>query len=194
MASEIEVLYGATVQQLSAKWGLEDGPRGGDRRVIGGYRSVVEDMLDGIDVLTGNVVAQVSSTPDGVSIRIATGESLQVDRVIVTVSLGVLKSGDIRFEPALPSVRRAIIGDLGMGRADRVWLRYDEPFWTTDAVRWQAVGSDSAITEWVNLEPITGAPVLVGLVGAQHAVALAAMSDDDVRELARLALGPFVDG
>lgn len=116
---------------------------------------------------------------------------MQVGRVVVTVPLGVLKTRGIRFEPPLPTGHVVAALQLDMGVSDRIWLRFDEPFWRTDATRWSVVGSDLAITEWVNLEPATGAPVLVGLVGAGRALALADADDDEFVELARLSLRPF---
>ncbi|HEV7956038.1 MAG TPA: FAD-dependent oxidoreductase, partial [Marisediminicola sp.] len=131
---------------------------------------------------------------DGVNIRFATGESLRVGRAVVTVPLGVLKSGAIRFEPSLPTAHIIATLGLGMGTVDKVWLRFDEPFWTTSAVRWTIVGGDLDITEWINLQPATGSPILVGLVGGERATALAELSDDEVIERARRSLEPFGSG
>ena len=197
LAGQVEIPYGADAASFSARSGFgdgeHDGERGGERIVLTGFDTLVTDALDGVDVLTSNVVAEISYGDDGVGIRIATGESQRVDRVIVTVPLGVLKSGDITFEPRLPVEHAVAIVGLGMGVSDRVWLRYDEKFWTTDATRWSVIGSDFAITDWINLEPATGSPILVGLVGGDRALALAAADDDEVIELARRSLEPFVD-
>lgn len=191
LRDEIAIAYGADADELSAKYGTDDGSRGGDRIVLGEYESLVDAELDGVSVWTTNVVSTVAYDDEGVSLRFATGESLQVDRVVVTVPLGVLKSGAIRFEPSLPLGHAIAIAGLGMGNLEKVWLRFEEPFWTTDAVRWTVIGGDFDITEWLNLQPATGSPILVGLVGGERAAALAELGDGEVVELARRSLEPF---
>lgn len=188
----IAVDYGADVDELSARHGLDDGPRRSDTLVVGGYGTIVTDALDGLAVWTTNVVSAISYDENGVSIRVASGESLQVDRVVVTVPLGVLKSGDIRFEPRLPIGHVAASIALEMGTVEKVWMRFDEAFWDTDAVHWSVVGGDLDITAWVNLEPSTGSPVLVGIVGGERAVALAELDDRELVDRARRSLEPFL--
>lgn len=47
---------------------------------------------------------------------------------MITVPLGVLQAGSIRFHPELPDLLAAI-GGLEMGQALRITLRFREPFW-----------------------------------------------------------------
>jgi hypothetical protein len=192
LRDDVAVPWAADADDLSARHGLDDGPRGGDRIVVGGYSTVVDDLLDGVDVWTGNVVSEVVYDDDGVSLRIGTGESLQVDRVVITVPAGVLKSGGIRFDPPLPREFTLALRGIGSGASDVVWVRFDEAFWTTDVTRWRVVGGDLAITQWVNLLPLTGSPVLVGSVGGRHALALAELDDAEVTNLVRSSLEPFL--
>ncbi len=192
LRNDIGLDFGAGADELSAQQALSDGERDADRIVLGEYQSLVAGTLDGVSVWTTNAVSTLSYGDEGVGIRFATGESLQVDRAIVTVPLGVLKSGDIRFEPRLPLAHTVAIHGLGMGTVDKIWLRFDEAFWATEAVHWTIVGGDLDITEWLNLEPLTGSPILVGIVGGDRATALAELGDDELIERARLSLEPFV--
>jgi monoamine oxidase len=48
------------------------------------------------------------------------GEIFQADAVAVTVSLGVLKSGMIAFDPELPDRKRSAISRLGFGLLNKV--------------------------------------------------------------------------
>jgi hypothetical protein len=72
-----------------------------------------------------------------------------------------------------------------------VWLRFEEPFWTTDAVAWNLVGTDDEITTWFNLEPITGEAVLVGIVGGEAAERMEQLDDGELTERLRQTLAPF---
>jgi hypothetical protein len=79
-----------------------------------------------------------------ITITCTNGDTLQADAVVVTVSLGVLKSEGIVFDPALPDQKRNAISRLGFGLLNKVSLFlnyilyqvvlvYDDPFWDTEA-------------------------------------------------------------
>ena len=181
---------GASASELSTWYGLTDLPAR-DRIVIGGFSGVVTDALKGVRVSLSTAVLGVSHSDSAVSLKLGTGESLTVDRVIVTVPLGVLKSNAVAFDPLLPFSHRTAISALGMGSVETVWLRFDKPFWSTDAAVWSLVGTDSDITDWVNLQAITGEPVLVGIVGGKAARRVVKLSDDDLLQAVLTALAPF---
>jgi monoamine oxidase len=159
--------------------------------VTGGLSALVEESLDGVERFLSTTVVGVSLGDDTVSLRLGTGESLTVDRAVVTVPLGVLKDDGIDFDPLLPFSHRAAIDALGMGTVDTVWLRFEEPFWTTDAVAWSLVGTDDDITTWFNLEPLTGEAVLVGVVGGAAAERMERLDDGALLDGLRLTLTPF---
>ncbi|MBG6108198.1 NAD(P)/FAD-dependent oxidoreductase [Frigoribacterium sp. CG_9.8] len=182
---------GANASQLSAWYGLADLPAR-DRIVTGGFSGVIADALKGVRVSLSTAVLGVSHGGSAVSLKLGTGESLTVDRVVITVPLGVLKKNAIAFDPLLPFTHRSAISALGMGSIETVWLRFDTPFWSTDAAIWSLVGTDSDITDWVNLQAITGEPVLVGIVGGKAARRVAKLSDDDLLQSVMTALAPFV--
>ena len=48
------------------------------------------------------------------------------------------------------------------------------------------------IRQWINLMPLTGDAVLIGLIGGSDALALSELGDDDVREIALASLQPFL--
>ena len=155
---------------------------------------------------------EVSLDDDAVRLKMATGESIRVDRVIVTVPLGVLQSDSITFDPPLPFGHRTAITTLGSGAVEKVWLRYDTPFWTREEAFWSLVVNAPAftadstptpsatpsetespmITQWINLMPLTGDAVLIGLVGGSVARAFADLGDDEVRDIALASLQPFL--
>ena len=191
LRNDVAIRFG-TGSELSSRYGLDDGPRGADRIVAGGFVTLVDDALDGIAVWTNNVVSRIAHDDEGVNLRFATGESLNADRVVVTVPVGVLKSRDITFEPRLPLPHIVATIGLQMGSVDKIWMQFESRFWATDAVRWSVVGGDLDITEWINLEPATGSAILVGLVGGERAAALADLGDDELVLAARRSLEPFL--
>jgi monoamine oxidase len=187
----LSTVYGADASQLSSWYGLDQAAP--SQVVTGGYNGLVTDALDGIKTSLSTVVAEIAYSDTAVSLRLGTGESLRVDRVVITLPLGVLKKGSVRFSPLLPLTHRGAIAALGTGAVDSVWLRFDRKFWKTDAAIWNLVGTDDTITTWINLEPLTSEPVLVGIVGGDAAHSLAKLSDKQVRTNAMRALKPFLD-
>ncbi|MFP3467737.1 FAD-dependent oxidoreductase, partial [Leifsonia sp. SIMBA_070] len=81
------------------------------------------------------------------SVRFASGEAITVDRVVLTVPLGVLQADAIEFDPPLPFEHRGSIAALEMGQMESVWLRYEAPFWDTTAGVWQLTGPIGEQTE-----------------------------------------------
>ena len=185
----LATVYGADASDVSSWFTSEsDLPT---TVVTGGYGELVADTLDGIETFLSTTVVGVAYNDNRVSLRFGTGESLAVDRVIVTVPLGVLQEESIEFDPLLPFEHRTAIAALGMGTIDTVWLRFDEPFWTTDAVIWNLVGTDDEITTWYNLEPVTGEAVLVGVVGGAAADRTELLDDDELTAAVLSTLAPF---
>lgn len=91
----------------------------------GGIGAFVERRLGaGLDIRLGTPATRIAwNTPGGrVSVETARG-ALSADHCIVTVSTGVLASGALRFDPALPGVTQDAIGALPMGLAMKVVLR-----------------------------------------------------------------------
>ena len=165
---------------------------GGDRIVLGGFATLLVDVSEGIDVLSSSVVTRIAYSDAGASLRLGNGESLSADRVIITVPLGVLKTKVMEFDPPLPFAHRGAIAALGMGTLDKIWLQFDEPFWDTDAPLWSTVGGDDDFRIWINMVPLTGEPVLVGLVAAETALRLAEVDDDEFLAAALSSLEPFL--
>lgn len=187
--ASLATVYGADASRLSSWFTADD--TGPSTIVTGGLNRVIADSLDGVETFLSTTVVGVSYNERRVSLRLGTGESLAVDRAIVTVPLGVLQDDGIAFDPLLPFAHRTAIASLGMGTIDTVWLRFDEPFWTTDADIWNIVGTDDVVTTWFNLEPLTGEPVLVGMVGGDDAERFELLSDDELTAALRSTLAPF---
>lgn len=188
---------GASAFELSASYGVAEAPAddGPDapRLVVGGLDTVVEAALDDLDVVLSSTVIRIGYDDDGVSLRLGRGESLNVDRVVVTVPLGVLKTGAIEFAPALPQPTLDAIDALGVGELEQLWLRFDEPFWSTEATVLSVIDDTAVVAEWINLLPSTGQAILVGLTAADDVPVGAALGDDEFVEAALATLVPFID-
>lgn len=191
LRSQFGLRLGGQADGISAWYGPNELGTGRQSLVLGGYGRLVESLLTGVDVALSSPAGSVSYGNTGVSVRLVSGESLTADRVVVAVPLGVLKDAGIGFDPLLPFPKRAAIAALGVGTVETVALRFAIPFWSGGAVLWKQLGSASPFTEWINLEPLTGAAVLLGRVGPDGANTVAKLSEPELSALARNALVPF---
>ena len=58
---------------------------------------------------------------------------VEADKVIVTVPVSILKSGDIQFTPALPASKSTALSNIDMDASLRVLLDFKTNFWGTDS-------------------------------------------------------------
>ena len=189
------IVTGAEARRISTRYALDELPSGDRMLSVGGLAAYVDGLLDGIDVLLSSAVTTVRWNVDAVSLRLGTGESFTVGRVIISVPLGVLKGDGITFEPELPLVNRRGIAALATGDLETVWVRYSESTWSDDAELWSLVPTDGGpdIRTWVNLHAVTGDPVLVGLLSGAEARRFAGLNDAEALEAVTEALAPFLD-
>lgn len=157
----------------------------------GGYVRLVEAIAGDTDVRFGRRVESIGHDPSGVRVLatdLVTGRQseLRGSHALVTVPLGVLKSGRIAFGPALPERKRAAIGGLWAGDFEKVALAFGEPFWENDLKTHILHLSERVPMEFpifVDLQRISGFPVLVGLCSAAFARKTYRLPDRQVLEL-----------
>lgn len=171
---------------------------GGDLLIYdGGYGKIVEGLAAKLDIQTGAVVERVAHDADGVRLQVRVGENeekMRADRVIVTVPLGVLKSGAIQFDSGLPPEKLAAIGRVGFGNYEKFGLRFPKQFWPNEAQRFNflteaesGVGSEQ-FTSWLNNAHYSGEPILVVYHSGSRAKAINKLSDDQLLDATMDAL------
>ena len=116
LAGNFEQEYGGAADRLSA-WFVDDGKEFGGTDVLfpGGYGQLTDYLARGLDIATNAAVSEVRWGGRGVEAGLSSGQTIRADRVIVTVPLGVLQRGGIRFVPELPAAKRKAIERLGHG-------------------------------------------------------------------------------
>ncbi|UPT63015.1 MAG: FAD-dependent oxidoreductase [Hyphomonadaceae bacterium JAD_PAG50586_4] len=178
LAGNYEQEYAGAAEHLSA-WNLDDGEEfeGDDVLFPGGYDQITRFLARDLDIRLNSVVSKVRWDEGGAELVLSTGETRRADQVIVTVPLGVLKSGAIRFTPDLPGDKRQAIERLGMGLLNKHFLRFDRVFWSAE-YDWHELLKETPgrWSQWVSLAKI-GAPVLLGFTGADAARAIEPRDD-----------------
>jgi monoamine oxidase len=179
MAHRSEDLCGAPVTDLDAHGLDEEHVAGGEVVFPGGYGQYVTALAAGLDVRTEAVVTLVEQNDERVRVTTADGAVFCAQHVVVTVPLGVLQAGDVRFDPPLVAPAAEAVERLGMGVYDKVFLRFPSKFWDAWVIRQQGpAGSDWH--SWYDMSRVTDEPVLAALVGGDSARRLETLSDDEV--------------
>ena len=118
----------------------------------------------------------------GRQVRVTTNTATYTaDRAIVTLPLGVLKAGDVRFTPALPGRKRKAIAALGMGVLNKCYLRFATAFWPT-TVDWLEYipARRGEWTEWVSFMRAANLPVLLGFNAADQGRKIEGWTDEEI--------------
>ncbi|SVA90645.1 uncharacterized protein METZ01_LOCUS143499, partial [marine metagenome] len=113
--SEISNEYGADLTNLSRDY-FDIGEDYGDGELVlpNGLQQLTDVLKDEVDIRLNHIVTKIEYQ-DGRVIVYANNKKFHAKKVLVTVPLGVLKSGDIEFIPPLPTSKQNAISELGMG-------------------------------------------------------------------------------
>lgn len=157
----VEEQCGAWIGDLDAH-GLDEDAIDGDEVIFPrGYDELPRRIGAGLDIRLGTTVTRVSRSRDGITVH-AGGAALTADQAIVTVPLGVLKSGAIHFEPELPDAVAGPLTRLGMGVFNKVFVQFPERFWKEDSYVIRALGeAGEHWHSWYDVSAISGIPTLL---------------------------------
>jgi len=120
-------------------------------------------------------------------------QKFRAKKILVTVPVGVLQSGTIRFSPALPQITEAA-NKLGFGPVIKTVLQFDEAFWKNkeftqnkDLDKLSFLFSKAVIPTWWTYYPKDVA-MLTGWSGGPHADELKDMSSEEILQKALRSL------
>lgn len=181
LSGDYEQEYAGPAEQLSAHWHDSAKAFGGEDRLFPqGFDRLAHHLASGLAVQLSQVVREVHW--QGPAVRVLTERSeFLAERVVLTLPLGVLKAGSVRFFPALPAATQAAIDQLGMGVLNKLYLRFARPFWPVEADWLEVIAPErGAWTEWVSLQRVAGVPVLLGFNAATRGRQIEAWDDERV--------------
>lgn len=195
ISSTYEQEYSGGSRELSA-WSMDEGDEfGGDDALFpGGYGQIISHLARGFDIRRNHVVTSIQAHSSGATLHFADGATLEADHVLVTVPLGVLKAGDIAFNPPLSAPKQRAIDRLGMGLLNKHWLLFDRVRWP-QSYDWHEFLSPrkGEWSEWVSLAKAGDTPVLLVFSAADHAERIERLNDDailtEIMATARLMFG-----
>ena len=191
----VEQEYAADAAEMAVR-GLGEGKsfRGDDVVFPGGYDAIIAALASGLSVHLSTVVRIIEH--GGFGVRVHTdSEVFEAQRLVVTLPLGVLKSGDVKFTPRLPLWKRRAIERLEMGVLNKVWLVFPNVFWDAEvhAINYLSQGK-GRFSYWLNLSRHTGAPVLVAFNAGAYGREVETLSDAQIIDAAMQVLRRIYGG
>jgi monoamine oxidase len=101
---------------------------GEERISTNGFDTIPNYLANGLNIQFNQRVSKIDYTESKVKIT-HNGTITDADYVVVTVPLGVLKSGNIQFVPALPTAKQNAIQKVGMNCVNKFLLTWNTAFW-----------------------------------------------------------------
>ena len=150
-----------------------------------GYSQIIDILSKDIEIIYEKVVNEIEYSNGKVNVSTKDGTTYTADKVIVTVPLGVLQSGSINFNPPLSQSKTQAIQRLGYGTMDKLWLEFEEAFWTNDKnMDWINYVSDNpgVFVQTLNVDKYFKKPLIVMFNVGDAAMQYSELTDQEVLE------------
>ncbi|CEJ94988.1 hypothetical protein VHEMI10492 [[Torrubiella] hemipterigena] len=185
-------------------WDIDAGNEwdGQHSMVVGGYQSVARGLLHSpspLNLTTKFPVKTIRYHSEGfggaASIECEDGTVVEADAVVCSIPLGVLKHGNVEFDPPLPSWKTGAVERLGFGILNKVILVYESIFWESDrhifgvlrdaekqgSLRQNEYGRNRGrFFQWFNVTNTTGLPCLIALMAGDAGFETETSSNDEL--------------
>jgi monoamine oxidase len=161
LTTEIEDEYATDANQLSASTFDKGEYAGGEQDVVtSGYDALPRLLAGGLDIVLNTPVTAIALRDGSVMVR-AGNRSFEGPAAVVTVPLGVLKSGAIAFDPPLPDEHSHALHALGFGVLSKSYFRFDQRTWNVENAFYQFIGAEPGLwAQWFTLPGAAGPIVL----------------------------------
>ena len=181
VATYFELEYAGDVSLMSASQCWEGSDYFGDDVIIpGGYGQLSSFLSQGLDIRLNTVVTAVTYDNQGVTITTSNG-NFSADRAVITVPIGVLRSGDIQFSPTLPQSKLDAINFIGSGTINKTWMIFPSTFWNTDILMFGYISDPKGhFSEWYSFDDLETYNVLLAFNGGSEAIEMESMTDEEI--------------
>jgi monoamine oxidase len=168
---------------------------------IGGYKQLIDDAACGLDIHLSRPVTTLAYDGEGVK-AITPGHTYAADLALITVPLGVLQQGRLRFDPPLEAAKQTAICRIGYGGEGvlgKIIMRFPQRFWPSGKQWFLSLPPSpqqrGVFTTWLNMGPLTGAPILLAFANGHAAAHFDRHAgDEEVCEAAMAVLARMFPG
>ncbi|KAK3995419.1 Sec1-like protein [Cladorrhinum sp. PSN332] len=219
--ANLEYSNATNYNQLSLQgWDIDAGNEweGSHTMVVGGYQDLPRGLVHLPAPLNlrqkspvKKIVYDSESEVGPATVECEDGFKVEADYIVNTIPLGVLKHGNVEFDPPLPPWKSEAISRLGFGVLNKVILVYKQPFWDEDrdifgvlrnpTNRHSLEQKDYAsqrgrFFQWFNISKTSGLPALLALMAGDAGFDTEQTCNDDLvreaTETLRSVFGPRV--
>ena len=178
--TEIEDEYAADASQLSAMTFDTGRYTGGPQVIIpSGYDALPRLLADGLQIALNTPVTAVTRRAGSVTVR-SGDTTFDGPAAIVTVPLGVLKSGAITFDPPLPEGHAHAVNALGFGVLSKSFFRFDRRTWQHENAFYQFIGTQPGVwAQWFTM-PIAAGPIVLAFNAGDRGRSVESSSPNDL--------------
>ncbi len=85
-------------------------------------------------ILLNTIVSKIDYTQSEIIITDSNNNLFKADKVIITVPIPILKSGDIQFIPTLPNEKTTAFSKIGMDAGMKVFLKFSNKFFDQNII------------------------------------------------------------
>ncbi|MBL4785383.1 MAG: FAD-dependent oxidoreductase [Cohaesibacteraceae bacterium] len=183
LTSTVEFDTGGPIEDLSAEYFDEDAVfEGGDILLPDGLDAILSNFINDIEFKTDVMVQDIKYNRDH-GVEVSTSQGIfRADIAICTLPLGVLKNGDVSFDPPLPKKYRHAIDHIPMGNVTKLALQFDKPFWDVETEYFGALTDQKG--RWplfMNYRTISNENILLGLCFGSYSSRIEASSDNQIQ-------------
>ncbi len=181
--SELITDRGADLESLSAWWFDEGKSFDGDDYIFPqGYDQIINGLAKNLEIQRQQKVVEINTSNSGVSVTTDRG-NFTADAAIVTLPLGVLKSGNISFYPPLPASKQGAIARLSMGVLNKVVLKFPQQFWPEEYHGFGYLSEGKAgFGEFLNWSLYSQKPALMAFTGGSFAQKIEQLSEGEISD------------
>ena len=188
-AALLETDYGADIKNIVLSderyltlFDLDDD---NDGKIVGGYQKLTNILRKNLSIQYKTVVNAIDYNEKNVSISTNKG-IYTCEKVLVTVSLGVLKNEKIQFFPLLPQRKKIAIQKMGYGNLEKVILTFEKQFWKeTELIYYiEETKKGQAFPFICDFSKTSGVPALVLFYAGSYGEYLQEKTDDFILEKA----------
>ncbi|KAH9513684.1 Lysine-specific histone demethylase 1B [Bulinus truncatus] len=139
----LEYACGASLDQVSAlHWDQNEQMAqfgGPPMKLLQGFCTILSKLSEGLDIRLNTKVTSIDYCGPKIVVQ-STNGTFTADKVLVTLPLAILKTGNIHFKPHLPASKLQAIGALGAGLVEKVMVQFDQNFWSKKLKNIQVFG------------------------------------------------------
>jgi monoamine oxidase len=144
-------------------------------RIPGGYGQLIQFLYEqcianGCQIHIENEVRTIRWQKDHVQVITTNEQSFTANKVIITVPVGLIQQGAIRFEPAIDHYIQAS-QQVGYGSVIKIQLQFKVAFWNRYKKNTAFILSEERIPTWWTMLPNEW-PLLTGWLGGPQTKAL----------------------